>query len=420
LIAIILPFILDHFPDLAANLLHVDIKNSRWAQPGFWYQELTLAGYRHPRAHFVRLVTSDPEKEEPTLQGNACLTRAFEADLLIALLKIHPALIVLDEYFPQEMCPSNDPGTAKLKAAITPVTAAGIPVIIGRYSISREDQLEATTPPNMLLDDDEVYLKPSVNFQAGDPSRSLVSYGVTTIESDSRLIPLSWPTYPSEADFGAHRSRSPQPTLPLQVAKVYGSSPLFQWKLGMLAARDRDPYTSFLNMGDFIKFEALDIICGGARTPRTTQWESCAPSDYGIEDLRGHIVLVGDEDDGPFDSVVGQVPGYLLQANYMEGLLDDRVFSPVSPWITVSASLLLFAAIESMFRLYRSRPIKAVVLAFCSIALAWLVCYVLVLAFGYYLSLWVPGVIVVLGEFISLLLERRSPDLGQKNHLRIW
>jgi len=43
-------------------------------------------------------------------------------------------------------------------------------------------------------------------------------------------------------------------------------------------------------------------------------------------------------------SVVGEVPGYILQANYVEALLDGRYFRAVAGWVNYVAGFLIYLA----------------------------------------------------------------------------
>jgi hypothetical protein len=413
LTSIVLVFALNHSSYIAEKLFGDSFTNSRWAQPGFFYEEITRAGYPRPRPHYVRLVTFNPDKEPPEFQGNACLARSFEAKLLDAISTAHPALIVLDEYFSRDFCKPGDPYTMQLQGAVKRIARSGIPIVIGLDSLDSDEQKDMIKKDSWrskgrLLEYDEVIVFPVVDFQADNTSKSLVSYGLANLDSDSRRIPLSWKTFDSMADLEADKPPTSMPSLAYQAAEVYDSSPVFLWKLTRLNAREEDPFTSFLKEDDFVKFEALDLMCGENGTERTRDWKKCSPSSYGRNSLRGHIVLVGDIDDGPFHSVLGEVPGYVLQTNYIEGLLDGRVFTPVLSSVQIIASFILFFAVESAFRLLSGFPLRAICLAIIFNLIAFLACCLVAQEFGYYLYLWFPGLVAVLGEFINLLSDNRT------------
>jgi hypothetical protein len=107
----------------------------------FHYRTFARAGYRTPRAHFVRLVTLERGKEPPDVlpvPGNPeettrhiCDQRLLMAKLVDALRHAHAGVIVLDKYFtPLAECPDSDPRTQALLAAVQDASR-DIPVIVG-------------------------------------------------------------------------------------------------------------------------------------------------------------------------------------------------------------------------------------------------------------------------------------------------
>jgi hypothetical protein len=82
-------------------------------------------------------------------------------------------------------------------------------------------------------------------------------------------------------------------------------------------------------------------------------------STFDIGCLRNKIVVVGWADPGDVhQSVVGKVPGYLLQANYIEALLDDRYFGSVRCWTNYLTGLMIFAAFQMILVFYEHKPLR--------------------------------------------------------------
>lgn len=443
-LALLAIFASENFEQIAEKIWGQSVQEWKSLQPAFLYQEVTNAGYRRPRPHYVRLVTFDPVKEPQWLQGSECNSRLFEARLLDALSRSHPALIVLDEYFPVGDCietdstanaQTQDP-TKELQASVNRLTTMGIPVVIADYSLNYEEQLEFMSkgklnPKGRHLEPSEILLQPRVHFdreleegveEQSDKPRPLVTFGAAHRDEDSRRIPINWAEYPSQDDLDARvgdydSTHGPFEILGLaaQAASVYDSSPRFQNELLKLRNAKEDPFTSFLPEKEFTQFESLDVLCGNAHVRSDTNWKSCKPSDYAMSQLSGHIILVGDaSEDDTHMSVLGNVYGYLLVANYIESLLDDRVLFPV-PWpVELGTSFVLFIAIWLIFRRWKLSPVKALVAAILLILASYFLCYLVVLVLGYYMYVWIPSIVALIGETISLFMDQPPKKRHQR------
>lgn len=429
LVSILTLFALEHFDEIAEGIWGSAATDSKYLQPALFYQAVTKAGYRHPRAHYVRLVTFDPLKEPQWLQGSECLSRSFEAKLISAISKAHPALIVLDEYFPEDDCVEQDPKTGEfiedkktkeLKSAIAHLTQSGVPIVLAEYSLNDDEQVEFMQKGKLRkgtrLKPWEILLQPRIQFDGEDKTPPSITYGAAELDADSRRIPIRWNEYDSQADMDAGKGPFELLGLAAQAASVYDSSMSFQHQLERLDTAKEDPFTSFLAETEFIQFESLDVICGRSETSPKTDWQNCSPSSFAMKDLSGHIVLVGDaSEDDKHKSVLGDVHGLVLQANYIESLLDDRVLFPV-PWaIELTSSLILFFLIQMTFDRLSVHPIRATLLAFFWVTFSCLLCYLIVLLFGFYMYIWVPGLLAILGEYLSI----RSEGKPKRQRVRV-
>jgi CHASE2 domain-containing sensor protein len=104
---------------------------------------------------------------------------------------------------------------------------------------------------------------------------------------------------------------------------------------------------------------ARDLVCSAPGDPG---WRAC--EDAGLsKKLRsladGRVVIIGEDvtDADRHDTVVGGLPGYMLQANYIESLLDDRLIRPVPEGLNMMAGLRFFAAFEYIAWRYHERRI---------------------------------------------------------------
>jgi CHASE2 domain-containing sensor protein len=86
------------------------------------------------------------------------------------------------------------------------------------------------------------------------------------------------------------------------------------------------------------------------------------------------------------ETVLGEVPGVVLQANYVESQLDDRYLKPVGKWRALTVNLLWVALIEVCFVRWTS-PQRALFFSVLSVVFLWLMCYIIVFG-GYFLPIW--------------------------------
>ena len=91
---------------------------------------------------------------------------------------------------------------------------------------------------------------------------------------------------------------------------------------------------SFLTNGQFdgVMIAANDIICSTSSEPG---WRACESGELQprVRSLvRGKVVIIGEDvpDIDRHKTVVGDVAGFVLQADYVESLLDNRLIHPVS------------------------------------------------------------------------------------------
>jgi CHASE2 domain-containing sensor protein len=116
--------------------------------------------------------------------------------------------------------------------------------------------------------------------------------------------------------------------------------------------------------------------------------------------LRGKIVLIAENSDreDQYNTVIGLVPGYLLHANYIEALLDDRYFSPTSPYVELPLAILGIFFIVVIFEVSDElksvpvtlRPVVGFGFASVFVAAVFILCSAWRIYFGRELIFWVP------------------------------
>ena len=302
-----------------------------------------------PRAltpRYTVIVHIDPYAD-PTAKGlanNVCQQRLYLAKLLPAIAKREPQIVVVDKYFTRDGCTLAEP-TEKLQAAVAEVTVR-VPLVIGLVTDERAAATDAARHPPLLL--------PPLPFA---PSPSLRE-GLVNRDKMARRVPLGWTVRPS-ADSGAEWRNS----LALEAAlvhepKLFAKTP----RLQDLKNERHNPYASMIGERLFNILVAADFLCTDKATAADHAL-ACAQAKRSETDpsyVRGRIVIVG-ETGGPIDrhdsGVVGEVPGTVLQANYIEALLDERYFRSAPEPVNCVVGFLLFLALELSLRLVN--PLKA-------------------------------------------------------------
>jgi CHASE2 domain-containing sensor protein len=92
----------------------------------------------------------------------------------------------------------------------------------------------------------------------------------------------------------------------------------------------------------------------------------------------------------------------VLQANYLESLLDDRYFTPLSRGVEIVLIVVCFVMVELIFHFSKSSHIGLLRSA-AFVALLWSVCYVLMVEGGYIVTLWIPTSLAIFLTYVMSL-----------------
>jgi hypothetical protein len=341
------------------------------------------------------------------------------ARLIQKLQDAGPSLIVIDKYFSPESCPNpEDTGNQMLGLAISSST---IPIVLGLHTLDA-DQLKLRGALSRS-EEDNLKVAPLVvspTLQFANPS-GLVSYGLIRLNHDNRKIPLEWRAYLSRSELAAPEHHTAVlPTLSRVAAEQADPNLSSDGKFKYLISKAAHPYTGFLSEEEIPTFSALDLVCG-PQFPRDSDWESCELSGYKNQTIRNHIVIIGNStDDQDINaSVIGLVPGVVLQANYIESLLDDRYLKPVSLLGNIIINLSAAFVIGFLFLSTSSQkhgllsPERVAVASLILSLLLWVLSYLIVLHLGYYLAIWFPG-LYVLALWAHTRLHKIEEDKGKK------
>jgi hypothetical protein len=373
------------------------------------YHRIAASGPRKPRPHYTTLIEIDPKRDPggPT-RDNICAEREFLGYMLSKLAGAGVAAVAIDKHFRATGCPSGDPGTATLRRGAGALCGAGIPLTVGRSLIQAGPQSFPAVEPGLDLSETTGSCK--------------VLWGIDNTNPDNRRVPLTWlcqrvdgrpgdlETYPG---FAMAAARSVNLMLEKSNNRLY-----------RLAHSGTHPFTSFVRaeQWDGYRLTAGEAVCGHA-IELGQPWQACAtPSFDGPlrEMLRGRLVVVGEvsplEDEHA--AVIGNVPGYILQANFVESILDDRLFVPVPETVNYLSGFIFFALFEYIREGARKRGVLRTLLLLSVLVLsAALVVYIVILHLGYYLNPAAVSVIFVVIRVAGLGFDkaRLMPPTAEGN-----
>jgi len=367
----------------ASGQSHNFLTQSLFGLETFYHQLVTAS--RTPAPRFTSLVTlSDTSSPAGVSFLNVCSERNFLGEALKSLSHAKVKVVVIDKFFGDATCPKDDPGTLNLMRGVKALCAAHITLVVGRKV---SDASHYQTPKGRVYS-----LDPSLAFA---PVASCVTEGVVNINPDLRRVVLWWPNVQPVS--GSHYA---PPTLAL--AASLAASPSFM-RNGRLAGWTPDapaPYVSFVRRGQFEDYNiaARDLVCSAPGSP---EWRGCEDAELSqkVRNLAdGRVVIIGEDVMGfdTHDTVVGEMPGYFLQANYIESLLDDRLIRPVPEYLNVLAGFMFFAAFEYVAWRHHQRRLYAFGLICLLVAGTGLVVYLSVTLLGYYLNPATIGLLAVL------------------------
>lgn len=347
---------------------------------GAMYQQLVTAGARTTAPRYTTIVDIRPgvEPDSVTLL-NICNQRRFVARLVELISAARPSVIVLDKYFGPATCALPSPETEQLRGAIASTIRGGTPVVIGRQ-----------------LDPQNLKVSAGLPLATGDATPI---EGFINLHDDNRRLSLRWVGKVS-ADW------LELPTLAVAAARAHRPDVIDHRRLRQAYDRYSYPYVSFLSEEQFgpYRISAIDLMCGSGR--RETDWSSCTGDRGLLQRVRGRVVVIGDNttQQDQHSSVIGRVPGVLLQANYIEAILDERVFEAVPRWLELLLGILVAIVIEYVVVTstgpWALLP-RLFVVAFLAVGLS----YGTVMFLGRYVNPWSVSVVALVLKSVGRIPE---------------
>jgi CHASE2 domain-containing protein len=413
------------------------------------YQRLVASGPRKPVPRFTVVVALNPASESSLSSAfsNVCQQRTALAHVIKAIAEFSPAVIAVDKYF-VDKCEKDREGTDALTDALKDVSVGqAIPIVIGR-------RIEQAWQAGSDEHDQSRRLLATLELA---PCKG-IREGIVNVDRDTKRLPLGWTVVPNgRACWSADTTRSTddrpewRQTLALEAAEAYDIQLLNKYPLLRDLIKQRQhPYISFLRLEDiknYAAYSALEIVCG-SNDEDVRRWlidlfKTQTPCSHSGRDdliyLRGRIVVIGDIDfdrDAHFsvDASLakstlkweavheGRVAGFLLHANYIEALLDQRYFRPVTPWVNYAAGFLIYLALHWVLVRHhhavqtavgwRVIPalLKAIVRGVGVIAGSVAVLYLIVMHLGWYVNPATMGLVVIVIKFGELIFAAVPSD----------
>ena len=387
----------------------------------FWYKR-ALSRPDHPNNVTVIVVG----REMPATIGaaadgkndlkDACKRRIYIAELLKAVAVVEPKVVVVDQWLDPASC--QDAASTDLLRKEVADFSTRTPIVFGLGSYN-PNEIKASFPAEFIrmkaqrppLEDTQLVLMPSLD--PGIPG-SHIAQGVAEVNSDNRKIPLSWPMF---SQFNSEVPGEPKRMDSLSIAAVRAFDPGHPVlaRVGALAgdgspvpSPEAHPFTSFLKEEDFPVYSAIEVICTQATDKRANPL--CANFQQGHKDLKlnGRVLVVGVAGTGAdiHQTIIGRVPGLMLQANYIQSLLDLRVYKPIKPAYQIAMGAIWLLAILWISWRFASQPLLSLVCSLLATAIPVYLIHSLISRFGYYTQLLIPLMIAALVLSFTRQIER--------------
>jgi CHASE2 domain len=394
----------------------------RFLSRDYWYE--VALGRPRDHAQHVAVITigsdvpSGLQREATAIDTElspGCKRRLYEAAVLRALSAFHPRVIVVDMWLDPKGCTVN----GATDVLLNEIGRVNVPLVFGLgtfdpAALIKEFPAEFVQARNRQppLKPTELVLMPIVH-----PIRSVtnsLSEGTVELNSDNRKIPLSWPVYDNFQSVGKLGQPKRLDSLAVAAVRAFDHNNKTLKRIGALRpdgspepSAELHPYTSFLPIEALPTYRALDVVCSN---PIGTFWKDNCPSlgTNSIGPLDEKIVLVGLAGVGGdvHQSAIGNVPGVVLQANYVESLLDGRVFKPVPVIYEIIVGILWLAVIFWIPLQFLSYPGLALVFSLAVGLITALLALGAISQFRFYPERLIPLILIAFLLNITRQIER--------------
>jgi hypothetical protein len=375
-----------------------------------WHQRMCTAGNRKPRAHYVRVVTLTAGVEPV---GDLCAGRKFMAQLLSRLSDLGASVIVIDKWYLRTGC-ADAGATLALQQSINTISQK-IPIIFAQYT-ETYDESRANSDPNLaqweklgLGKNDQVLLDSAITVDG-----SAAKFGLARLACNNWQIPTRWMV--RTAHQGSEAGYGPVTAMD---GIAFAAAKTFDGQLAQVMQKKtkqgEDLVTSFLPLESFQPLNATKILCGEPGTKYDPQ--TCRTPAVAEFPLKGKVIVVGQYAESDWhQTVIGSMPGFALQANYIESLLDDRYYQLIPRWLEILLAVLCFVGIDITIEQARSPHLGALI-SLAGMAFLWAIAHFAIMEWGFYFTFWFPGIVAIMVKWLDAwnktLHEKRQPSIVQ-------
>lgn len=384
----VLTYVLEHVAEALTSDQHNHAVSESIFSARSVYERLVTSWPRRLVPRYTVLIEIDAARDPTAISlHRICDQREFVARLVTAVASHEPAVIVIDKYFGADTCPLDSPGTAALRRAISTI-GRRVPIIVG-----------LRIPSQLSPEIHDVVQPPALKFSDSPQLRE----AIINLDIDTRRVPLGWHAA------GPDSKPEFRYSLALQTAQSYDSMLFEKYPtLQDLTDKKSHPYSSMIRREDFKSYLAGVFLCGSQTQIATlVAWCSLGGAEN-LDYVRGRIVVIGEvhPDIDQHQAVIGPVPGMILQANYIEALLDERYFRPAPFWVNCLIGFFFFVAIELALL---ERPWwKALVWVAISIVVTFVVLSLIVRHLGIYVN---PATFSLLVLILTIVFWARDSIL---------
>jgi len=353
--------------------------------------------------------TSEAAKAEVAPLPESCRRRLYISELLKALAKHYPKVVVLDIWLDPELC-TNKQVNDTLSSELTEFSEHA-PMILGvpargSVDLQAESPAEFTYMKNRTpaFKPAELVVMPVTHLSRANNGR--ITEALIRRDSNTRRIPLGWPVYVGFPEVGSSVRPEMQDTLSVAAVRAFDPHHSVLKKIDALAPDGSPqvstapyPYTNFLRENELPIERSIEVIClsspdeawkaicAGTRVFGATPGSLNSKSDS----LKDKIVIIGIVGLGDLHpTVLGRVPNVILQANYIQSLLNSRVYKPLSIGADLIVEAILLVVVFTIaWRFRRNTFLALAVSILATIVGAFVILKFLTWA-GYYTNLVVP------------------------------
>lgn len=275
-----------------------------------------LLKQRDTGATTLPVVLTFGEADESDLLTNVCSGRSFTAKLIHVLNRRGVKVIALDKTYGDGSC-SNEVQNQELVDA---VVESRVPIVVGQGT---------EKVPEDVAKGDCLVKSPNLSF-----GTATVRRGITKLNADDLKIPLRWPVFESVAASQLHREASDTDgdSFAWAVAQAVDRTISSDKVVAANLARHSHPYGDF--RGDIKPTPVRDVLCADPSSAEAYKQRNVSCEGFPPVDLSGRVVVVASEsgaDRHPF--LKSEQPGAVLQAQYINALLNHRIYSDMPFWL---------------------------------------------------------------------------------------